>query len=83
LSNRYSSMIHGVGLADEYPGIKYWPTSTTAGYDGVLEPGMMLCVESFTGSEGGREGVKLEEQVLITDTGVEVLSKYPFEKALL
>jgi hypothetical protein len=27
--------------------------------------------------------VKLEEQVLITDTGIEVLSKYPFEKELL
>jgi Xaa-Pro aminopeptidase len=44
---------------------------------------MVLCVESFTGSENGREGVKLEEEVLITDTGVEILSKYPFEKALL
>ena len=40
---------------------------------------MTLCVESFIGSDGGREGVKLEEQVLITKTGVERMSDYPFE----
>jgi Xaa-Pro aminopeptidase len=44
---------------------------------------MTLCVESYTGSDRGGEGVKLEEQVLITDSGVEMLSKYPFEKELL
>jgi Xaa-Pro aminopeptidase len=40
---------------------------------------MTLCVESFIAVEGGREGVKLEEQVLITETGVERLSTFPFE----
>ena len=40
---------------------------------------MTLCVESFIGSEGGKEGVKLEEQVLVTETGVKRLSNYPFE----
>ena len=34
------------------------------------------------GAEGGGEGVKLEEQVLITDTGSETLSHYPFDPAL-
>jgi len=77
LSNRYPSLIHGVGLADEWPSIKHAQDFDAKGYDGVLEPGMTLCVESFIGHEGGREGVKLEEQVLITDTGVETLSRYP------
>lgn len=40
---------------------------------------MTLCVESFVGVEGGREGVKLEEQVLLTDAGVERLSACPYE----
>ena len=31
----------------------------------------------------GGEGVKLEQQVLITETGVELLSRTPFEAALL
>ncbi len=80
LSNRYGSLIHGVGLADEYPGIKQRQDFTAKGYDGRIEPGMTLCVESFIGAEGGREGVKLEEQVLITEDGVEMLSSYPMEE---
>jgi Xaa-Pro dipeptidase len=38
---------------------------------------MVLCVESYIGRLGGREGVKIEEQVLITATGREQLSLYP------
>lgn len=82
-SRRYPSMIHGVGLADEYPSIKYLNDFARKGYDGLIEPGMTLCVESFIGTEGGREGVKLEEQVLITETGVERLSHFPFETGWL
>ncbi len=47
------------------------------GYDAVPAPGMCLCVESCVGVEGGAEGVKLEEQVLVTEGGREVLSTYP------
>ena len=54
-----------------------------AGYDGVLEAGMTICVESYIGRDGGTEGVKLEEQVLITESGTEVLSEFPFEESLL
>jgi Xaa-Pro aminopeptidase len=83
LSNRYSSLIHGVGLADEYPSLKHAADFPTRGYDGVLEEGMTLCVESFIGEAGGREGVKLEEQVLITKDGCELLSSYPMEEGWL
>ncbi|NMM44263.1 aminopeptidase P family protein [Rhodospirillaceae bacterium KN72] len=79
LSNRYSSCMHGVGLADEYPSIKHAADFDLKGYDGVFEPGMVVCVESFIGTAGGREGVKLEEQVVITETGIERQSTYPFE----
>jgi Xaa-Pro aminopeptidase len=51
--------------------------------DGTLEPGMVVSVESYIGEVDGPEGVKLEEEVLITDTGVEMLSRYPFDEALL
>ncbi len=78
-ANRYSSLIHGVGLADEYPSIKHVDDLAARGYPGTVEAGMTLCVESYIGAEGGTEGVKLEEQVLVTETGIERLSDYPFE----
>ncbi|MCH2264940.1 MAG: Xaa-Pro peptidase family protein [SAR324 cluster bacterium] len=83
LSHRYSTLIHGVGLADEYPNIKHWNDFEAKGYDGLIEPGMVLCVESFIGTDEGREGVKLEEQVVVTETGVERQSSYPFETEML
>ncbi len=83
LSGRYTSLIHGVGLADEYPSLKHIQDYPTKGYDGMLEAGMTLCVESFIGTEGGREGVKLEEQVLITSEGPRCLSSYPLEESWL
>ncbi len=80
LSNRYTSLIHGVGLADEYPSIKHWADFPERGYDGLLEAGTTLCVESVIAVAGGREGVKLEEQVLVTADGIEQLSSYPLEE---
>ena len=82
-ANRYSVVVHGVGLCDEYPAVVYLEDFDAAGYDGVLEAGMAVCVESYIGETGGHEGVKLEQQVLITETGVEPLSTFPFEDALL
>ena len=78
-ANRYGSVIHGVGLADEYPSIKYFAEFESRGYDGVIQPGMTLCVESYIGAEQGLEGVKLEEQVLVTGDGIEQLSSYPLD----
>ena len=81
---RYLSLAHGVGLADEYPVIAYpQDFGATAGYDGMIEPDMTLCLESYIGVQGGKEGVKLEEQVLVTENGSRRLSTFPFEAALL
>ena len=38
-----------------------------------------MCVEAFVGPKTGGEGVKLEEQILVTDTGNERLSSYRIE----
>lgn len=83
LANRYSVLFHGVGLCDEYPAVPYPADWEAGGYDGVLEAGMVVCVESYAGRHGGYEGVKLEEQLLITDTGSERLSTYPWDARLM
>jgi Xaa-Pro aminopeptidase len=73
-------VVHGVGLADEYPALSHkgadWDSS---GYDGVIEENMVLCVESYIGERGGKQGIKLEQQVLITRDGCQPLSQYPWQ----
>lgn len=80
---RYGVMMHGVGLCDEYPAIYYPEDLESDGYDGIVEAGMVFCVEAYVGAVGGKNGVKLEEQVVITTNGIEKMSKYPFEEVLL
>lgn len=82
-ANRYYLSAHGCGMTGEYPYLYHRGDFPDAGYDGEILPGMTLCVESYIGAEDGREGVKLEQQVLITETGVELLSQFPFEEDLL
>ena len=78
----YPCLAHGIGMAAEWPVI-YYPADAEFGYDGTLEPGMVMCVESYVGEIGGTEGVKLENQCLVTENGPVVLSRYPFEDDLL
>lgn len=83
LDRRYPSIIHGVGMHGETPVIAHCLDFDRFTSDGVFEPGMVVSVESYIGEVDGPEGVKLEEQLLITDTGVERMSCYPFEETLL
>ena len=82
-SNNYPCVYHGAGMTDEYPKIYYQEDWARDGYDGIVEPNMVLCVESYSGAEGGEVGVKLEQMVLVTETGIEILSHYPFEDNLI
>ena len=49
----------------------------------MIEENMTLCVESYIGAEGGPEGVKLEQQVLVTAEGCRLLSTFPLEDIFL
>jgi Xaa-Pro aminopeptidase len=79
--NRYMMMLHGVGMVDEYPSIAYAADFADWGYDGVFAPNMVVSVESYIGAKGAKEGVKLEQQVLITENGPRLMSAAPFEDA--
>lgn len=83
VANRYYLSAHGCGMTGEYPYLYHRMDFDESGYDGIVEPGMTICVESYIGEQGGAEGVKLEQQLLITERGNELLSRFPFEAALL
>ena len=75
----YSCLFHGVGQCDEYPDIVFRDSWEEYGYDGVLTPGMVLTVEAYVGSRLGGQGVKLEDQVLITKNSYENLSAWTLD----
>ncbi len=79
----YGFVAHGVGMCDEWPNIYPLKKLQELDVDGVIEAGMVLAVESYMGEVGGPEGVKLETQVLVTETGIEWLDTFPFEENLL
>jgi Xaa-Pro aminopeptidase len=75
---------HGAGVQIEFPLLCTREEIHRMPYpDMTLEPGMVICAEAYAGEAGGVEGVKLEQQVVITPSGHEVLSDLPFEDALL
>ncbi len=76
---KYSCKMHGVGLCDEWPFINYPDEYAPKSFDYTLQAGMMLCVEALISRDGGDFSIKLEDQVLITETGFENLTKYPFD----
>ena len=80
--NAYTCVIHGVGMCDEYPRVNPIYRGTNP-YDGTLAAGMVICVESYMGAVGERDGVKLEQQVLVTGDGYEMLTNDPLEPSLL
>ncbi len=82
MAGRYSSVAHGIGLCDEWPRVAHPQDLARSGYDGMLEENMTICIESYIGEQGGTEGIKLEQQVLVTRNGCQLLSTYPFEESL-
>ena len=82
---RYPMIAHGNGMSDEWPTI-HWPDQSWSGFGNdpdVLEENMVISLEGLASKTGARESVKLEEQLLITANGPEILSKAPFDERFL
>jgi Xaa-Pro aminopeptidase len=80
-ANRYVVLAHGAGMSDEWPAI-YFPDVSWSGFGNdpdVLQANMVICVEALVGEAGGRQSVKLEEQLIVTERGPEVISLAPHD----
>jgi len=77
-----AGILHGVGMCNEYPLVKPRDEQMATGYDGHFQPNMTVCLESYMAATDGCEGVKLEQMVLITEQGAELLSSFPLDERL-
>lgn len=69
---------HSVGLSTHEP-----PFITVASkkYPVEIRPNMVLAIETYAGN--GRQGVRLEENLVVTERGYEIISRYPHDERLL
>ncbi len=79
VKNRYCCLAHGIGMVDEFLSIAHQVDWDAVGYDGRFETGMTVYVESYIGADGGIQGVKLEQQVVVTEHGCVPLTNCSFE----
>jgi Xaa-Pro dipeptidase len=79
--NGYTVLAHGTGLCDEFPSFFTREQWDICGFDGVVEVGNVFSVESFVGAKAGGEGVKLEEMIVVTTDGPELLTGYALDLA--
>ena len=80
--SRYYCIGHGLGMSGEFPNIPHHEPHQPYPLEGHIQPGMVICLESYVGWDKSHEGVKLEDQFLILEDGVERMSLYPFDERL-
>src|SRR6202162_4532978 len=72
---------HGIGLAIwEKPVISRLVSLDT---EYVLKPGMVFALETFWPSTDGWRAARIEEEIVVTETGHEVITRFPAEELLV
>ncbi len=69
---------HSVGMSTHEPP---FITASSKKHPVPIEPNMVLAIETYVGENG--QGVRLEENLIVTETGYEIISKYPHEPKLV
>jgi Xaa-Pro aminopeptidase len=49
----------------------------------VIEPGMVFALETYCAATDGRSAARIEEEVVVTATGCEVITRFPAEELLV
>lgn len=69
---------HGLGLGLQEGPEMFW--NWNAGQNEELKEGMVLAMETYYGPKGSGYGVRLEEDLVVTKDGYELLTKFPVDK---
>ena len=79
LGTFYQNMGHSIGLQLYVEKPFFWrPTSLR--WPQTIEAGMTIALETLDGTPDNRLGVRIEDMIVITDTGYEVISRWPAEE---
>jgi Xaa-Pro aminopeptidase len=71
---------HGIGIPlHEFPSIGH---VTSKANPVVLEEGMVIALETWTGRKGGPYGDRLEEDLVVTKDGYDLLTKFPIDELI-
>ena len=76
--SRYYCIAHGLGMSGEFPNIPHGSKDSDYPLSGAVEANSVLCVESYIGSKSSGQGVKLEQQLLVTEQGTQIMSQSGF-----
>jgi Xaa-Pro dipeptidase len=49
----------------------------------VIEEGMVFALETYCAASDGRSAARIEEEVVVTADGVDILTKFPAEELLV
>jgi Xaa-Pro aminopeptidase len=71
---------HGIGIHHYEPPII--SRAYSLDYPMKLQENMFLAVETYAAKRGGRQGVRLEENLIVTANGYELVSLYPHDEKL-
>jgi Xaa-Pro aminopeptidase len=70
---------HGLGISLHEAPIMFF-AGPGIGPNTTFKEGMVLAVETWAGTRGGNFGVRLEEDIVVTKDGFELLTKWPVDK---
>lgn len=73
---------HGLGVAGVELPFLVAPSPAAKAGAMKIEPGMVFSIEPYYG-EIGVGGIRLEDVMVVTDTGLEIISKFPFDERLI
>jgi len=69
---------HGIGLGHWEPPFMGRPDSIDHPFP--IKEGMVFALETYAGKAGGSQGIRIEDEIVVTSNGYEVITKYPAEE---